>query len=110
MIEEFTGSKTKDFEKGGRYWTSDELCHQGAQQADAALQVPSDERVVKYLKDLPSTEDEEESMDDEGKPGLPWKTGETGKITKKMISLQGKPREFRGSRCENCAYMLHLDG
>ena len=71
MIEEFTGSKTKDFEKGGRYWTADELCHQGAQQADAALQVPSDERVVKYLKDLPSTEDEEESMDDdEGKPGL----------------------------------------
>ena len=60
-MKKFTGSSSKEFQRGGRFYSSDSDCFSGALEADKALKMGHDERLQLVVAVDPSESEEEES-------------------------------------------------
>ena len=63
-MKKFEGSGTKDYERGGQFFTSNPTCRKGVVEADKALPLSRDER-CHLVVCLESSEDEEDEEEEE---------------------------------------------
>jgi DNA mismatch repair protein MSH6 len=65
-VKSYNGSDSKDFLKGGTFFSSKPECQQAAQEADNALGLDPEERIKQLVVAMDTSseeEEEEESMD-----------------------------------------------